>query len=196
MLSIVCGFSLVLPLSIKIVYFTFANLHNANNVGYPQPGWLFPSDILGLSTIYANYKLYIAEQAHVIGRGLIYLILCILLSIWVVYELLKQRKHSLLLVALIGGLGFFIYNKMLHPYPPTNYLYDKLVMLFAAVVICYFFKSLQENQRNYIGYAIVFFFLSTVWFLGGNLQYRGAVNIRDMKEIVSQYENKKIAWGI
>ncbi len=190
------GFLIVFPLSFTLIQFSVANLANMNNVGFPQPTWIAPSDVVGLTNIYNNYQDYLAVQVHVIGRNEYYLAMTLFFSLWVTYELIKQLKYKLLLATVILSLVIFgdnYFRFIFGYYPPVNYLYDKIVLILASVITLYFYLSIAHHKYK-LFMAFIFSIISTLSFLSpDNLQFRSRLYFKEMKTIISKYENKNVS---
>lgn len=191
-----CGLLLVFPLSLKIIKYTLANFANMSNVGFPQPTWITPSDIVGITNIYSDLADYIDLQVHVIGRSIFYLFISSMLSVWVVYELIKQRQHKLLCAAVSLLFIVFCYNYYrfsVGNYDPVNYLYDKIALILAIVITLYFYKSIVSNKFK-LAFICILTIVSTSMFLSkDNFKYRGGTYFNEMKMIIEKVDNQQVA---
>ncbi len=187
------GVLLVFPLSFKLIHFVGNNINNLNNLGYPQPAFLLPSDFLGFTNIYSDYTDYTYITIHAIGRSIISMFWTMVVSIWVMYEVGKQYKENLLLVLLIGCCGIYLFNIFIVNYGPVNYIYDKIVMLFSMIFICYFFMSL-DNYKIKIALSMSCLCLSLSFFLAdSNLVFRGSFNMPALVSVGEKFKNQPVA---
>ena len=152
LISILGGIVLAFPLSYRIFAFSLANAMNGNHIGYVQPTWIWPSEIIGLTNIYSYAKAYLddAIATHLIIRmdGNI----ALALSIWVIFEFRKWLKNTFVWVIFLGIIALFSVNCYLNrylSYSPYNYFYDKLSIAFAPVLIAMFF--IGGSSDNCVG---------------------------------------------
>jgi hypothetical protein len=137
------GLIFVFPISKELIRFTIDNSGNVGAIGYPQPSWMFPSEIMGVGSIYANIAKYLdtAVSTHVVIRTNIELIVGGFVSLMVAYAIYRGtyilRDISFVLTAVFGIMGFFVVNYWLslRGYMPENYVYNKLSSILAVVLI-------------------------------------------------------------
>lgn len=196
LIAVFFGIALVQPLSLKLIAFTLANCANANHIGYPQPTWVWPSEILGLMNIYSHTNLYLNSDlaVHIVPRSDVNFLCSLSLSLWVLYELLKWRKNNLFIVATLGVIGLCIINLLLlkyHDYSPYNYLYDKLAISFSPIFITFFFIGLMQSKRcSYIKtiIAAVLVITSSILFFNDKKYSKSFIDTSALQNI------KKINW--
>lgn len=151
--AVILGLILVYPLSYKIFGFTAANSANFNNIGYPQPSWFSPSEIIGLTNVYFHSSEYLNSATGIpnpIMRSIPDIVINLLFSMFVVFELFKWRKNVLFIVSLIIVISVFcldVYLIQYRHYGPYNYLYDKIVIAFAPIFIAFFFISIDKSKK-------------------------------------------------
>ncbi len=204
LMTILIGFLLVFPLSYKIILFTFANIKNSGNVGYAQPTWLWPSDILGLTNIYFKFNHYLDEAVatQLIHRSYPFIAISLSLSAWGIYELWKSRKNIIFISILICSVLFLFYNYYLLAttgYGPHNYIFDKLVILFSPLYVAFFFAGIYQTTRSSFFKLKIFISLGCVFIyfyllFHGTSEYRAFVDVRAISSIQNHFKNKSVVF--
>lgn len=123
--------------------FTFNNSNNIGGIGYSQPSWLFPSELMGVGSIYANIAQYLDTEVavHSVVRTNIGLIIGSCASLIVAYVIYRGalflRDLNFLLTAVFGIIAFFVINYWLSRggYMPESYAYNKLSSILSVVLI-------------------------------------------------------------
>ncbi len=192
LLAMCLGVALVYPLSCKMVQFTLANSANARNIGYLQPTWLWPSEILGLMNIYSHAQNYLDTEGatHVIHRSALNFIPSFMLSLWVLYELTKWRKNTHYIVMIIGICGLLLINIFLIRH--TNYLYSKLAVAFAPGLICLFFIKISQEKHFYLvklSIASTCILFSACAFLQDQSYSKSYIDIESLNTIQKKFKN-------
>lgn len=110
LLSMLLGFLSVLPLSHKVIDFTSTNALNINNIGYPQPRWITPSDLVSLTNPYLNPHKFISclGSYYTKPTSLVLNISVLLLSLWMLYVIARWRKGKNLLLILSMGAALLL----------------------------------------------------------------------------------------
>lgn len=141
--SVLFGLALALPVSKDLARFTFDNTGNVRNIGYPQPNWMLPSELVGVGTIYANATGYLDNAVSVrrVPRSKIGIFIGVLSSLLVILLIVQAagllRDRSYVLTAILGVIGFFVVNVWLwyKGGMPPNYAYNKLSSILSVSFI-------------------------------------------------------------
>ena len=159
-MTIIGALMVSLPLSNHIYEFTIANSSNFRNIGYPLPGYMFPSDWLGISNIFSDSSQYLddAIATHVVVESRYPLLVKIILSIIAILVFIrytyKNQDKSIILVIAVGISAFFAINVYLNHFHGgiENYLYNKLSSTFILYLTVVFFTFLLK-EKYFLGFA-------------------------------------------
>lgn len=206
MAGLLLGFILAFPVSQKLVDFTYKNSGNVANIGYPQPNWMYPSELLGIGTIYADVSSYLdtAVSVHRVPRTLPVMILGGVMSLLLIWLIVKAaiflRDIKFVLTAVLGIIGFFSVNAwfFLIGRMPQSYAYNKLSSILSVILVplvlvglLYICTILRERTNRDISKAMVLIFVSLVCITAGvtlkdSGNYRATVDVESINDINPQ----------
>ncbi|OGW12017.1 MAG: hypothetical protein A2W77_00760 [Nitrospinae bacterium RIFCSPLOWO2_12_39_16] len=147
--SVGIGFLIVLPFSFKWLYFIIAHLKNVGIAGWWQPKWAFPTEILGISDIFANNpKMGTDLQIRSKWDLLLNIILSeLILTVVLVYiSKAKDVDKSFWLSAPFFISLIFIKNSYVEHI--HNYQYMKAYTIFLPLIFVLVFASLSFCSRS------------------------------------------------
>ena len=180
-----------LLIDLKIFIEIVGNQINSSSLmsGYPQPNWLFPSEILGLGSIYANSKHYFSQafSTQLVHRSFYYLFFSILLSSGFIYLYFRYaKKHITLFVALfIFILATFSVDYILSNSGKAQFAfaYNKIAVHFSALILMFIFLSLID-----ISYKKYFFSSNkSIYLLSFLIILTGALTLIDLKKFQTNF---------
>lgn len=206
MAGLLLGFILAFPVSQKLIDFTFRNSGNVANIGYPQPNWMYPSELLGVGTIYADVEAYLdtAVSVHRVPRtksGMVLGGAVSVLLIWLVARAaIFLRDTRFVMTAALGIIGFFSVNAwlFLKGGMPQNYAYNKLSSILSVILIPLVLVGLhdvctvlRERTNKDISKATVLIFISLVCITAGltlkdSGNYRATVDVESINDLNPQ----------
>jgi hypothetical protein len=205
-MGIFLGLLLAFPVTKELIVFTLEASNNISAVGYLQPSAMFPSELVGVGSIYANIAQYLDTDLpfHIVKRSNIELIVGGCASLLIAYFIFRGalflRDMNFLLTAVFGIIAFFVTNYWLSRdgYMPANYAYNKLssilsVFLIGLVVVGIRLVNPESKSKDRIifhrvGLAlfICIVFVTSIFTLKDSHNYRVNIDMQSTDQLNRQ----------
>ncbi len=188
LLSILASFLIDINILIKIII----DQLNASSlmVGYPQPSWLFPSEIVGLGSIYFNTKNFFSPEfaTQLVNRSFYNVFFAFFISAVFIYIYLKYAKKMndfFLVVVILFILFIFSSDYVLSQlgHAQFAFAYNKIAVHFSAFILMIIFLFLMDflYKKNLIFSRILVYTISIL------IIFTGVVTLNDLKKFQSSF---------
>lgn len=198
--AIVISILLVFPVSKSLGKFTRDNLGNAGNIGYPQPNWMLPSELVGVGTIYADAEKYLdtAVSVRQVRRNKYNVFFGTIFSLFIIYFVIRSAKLfrdlNFAFTGILGVTCFFIVNLWFYfnGAMTPNYAYNKLSSILSVL-----FVSLSVSgawwlgQRGLCGYSRLVRQTGLLTLLGGIL-LTWTLTLNDSREYSAKIDTESV----
>jgi hypothetical protein len=186
--TILASFSIDINMLIKIV----SDQLNVSSlmVGYPQPSWLFPSEIVGLGSIYSNTKNFFSFEfaTQVVHRSFYNALFALFLSAGFIYIYIKYAKKMndfFLAVFILFILLIFSADYVLSKLGQAQFAfaYNKIAVHFSAFLLMIIFLSLMDflYKKSLIFSRILVYIISI------SIIFTGVLTLNDLKKFQSSF---------
>jgi hypothetical protein len=159
-------------------------------VGYHQPNWLFPSEILGLGSIYFNTKNFFSPEfvTQLVHRSSYNLFFSFFVSTAFIYLYFKYTKK--INDFSLAAFPIFTFILFIADYVLSNsgqaqfaFAYNKIAVHFSAFFLMIIFLSLSDfsNMKNPIFARILIYIISF------SIIFTGFLTLNDLKKFQSSF---------
>lgn len=189
---------LISPQIIKVIKFTIANSGNFRNIGYPFPGYLTFTDMIGATNIFSESRKYLDTDlaTRIVEDSFYPLPLKVILSFVLVYLILRtirekdQNLQHAFYVALAGVVSSLLINILFHyKYQAVeNYVFNKIALsfsLFVTVLTVLVINTLKAKKKVFAS-LVVASLISFSLFAYDRTKYRNFVpkDVISMKKVI------------